>query len=160
MEGCRQVLTDRHKRISGGPKLSVAVDSKLRAVDRDFRRIVFEGRMREIIECSFKGSKAMAKNMFPSGISLTYLNIAPPLQELGVNALTPSSRCASSDLAVHFWNGQRPPPSSSEQNSKLFIILISEQSCIILIIVPAKMFNELFESSSEHGHFIILTLTR
>ncbi|MQL87681.1 hypothetical protein Taro_020221 [Colocasia esculenta] len=40
--------------------------------------------------------------------------------ELGVNALTPSSRCASSDLAVHFWNGQRPPPSSSEQNSKLF----------------------------------------
>ncbi|MQM01485.1 hypothetical protein Taro_034242, partial [Colocasia esculenta] len=42
------------------------------------------------------------------------------IQELGVNALTPSSRCASSDLAVHFWNGQRPPPSSSEQNSKLF----------------------------------------
>ncbi|MQL84910.1 hypothetical protein Taro_017416 [Colocasia esculenta] len=31
--------------------------------------------------------------------------------ELGVNAFTPSSRCASSDLAVHFWNGQRPPPS-------------------------------------------------
>ncbi|MQL91261.1 hypothetical protein Taro_023863 [Colocasia esculenta] len=42
------------------------------------------------------------------------------IQELGVNALTPSSWCTSSDLAVHFWNGQRPPPSSSEQNSKLF----------------------------------------
>ncbi|MQM09868.1 hypothetical protein Taro_042749 [Colocasia esculenta] len=41
-------------------------------------------------------------------------------QELGVNALTPRSRCASNDLVVHSWNGQRPPPSSSEQNSKLF----------------------------------------
>ncbi|MQM14650.1 hypothetical protein Taro_047584 [Colocasia esculenta] len=40
--------------------------------------------------------------------------------ELGVNALTPRSRCASNDLAVHSWNGQRPPPSSSEQNNKLF----------------------------------------
>ncbi|MQL95948.1 hypothetical protein Taro_028622 [Colocasia esculenta] len=32
-------------------------------------------------------------------------------QELGVNALTPRSTCASSDLTVHSWNGQRPPPS-------------------------------------------------
>ncbi|MQM14220.1 hypothetical protein Taro_047152, partial [Colocasia esculenta] len=32
-------------------------------------------------------------------------SLSRPPQELGVNALTPRSRCASSDLAVHSWNG-------------------------------------------------------
>ncbi|MQL78470.1 hypothetical protein Taro_010896 [Colocasia esculenta] len=63
--------------------------------------------------------------------------------------LTPRSRCASSDLAVHSWNGQRPPPSSSEQNSKLFcpsICLIS-----ICVVGDETLVEETLETDSERG---------
>ncbi|MQL88948.1 hypothetical protein Taro_021515, partial [Colocasia esculenta] len=71
------------------------------------------------------------------------------IQELGVNALTPSSKCASSDLAVHFWNGQRPPPSSSEQNNKLFcpsMWIIS-----ICVVGDDTLAEEALETDSKRG---------